>query len=344
MQADAVAVRLRQSGHSVFFDRDALPPAESFDERIRRAIAQSDLLLFLVSPESVAAGGYSLTELEFARARWKDPTRRILPVMVADTPYEDLPAYLRAVTILEPKGNFEAETVAAVARLAQRPWLRWSTAVAGALAAAALAALWVYQQEPDERQYRRTYFAGFDAAAHPDDDVWMVGTRADWAANVVDGHYRLCNVTGNTDASFQNRFQYFDKSGALIEQSDSKVSIKVKLEPPLAQYSSAGILYRKGPGESGFYIFVLSGGGTVSVGQYSESLRFLWSGEMNIDDRDFVKLAAEGFGNKIDFKVNDETVHTLSETSILAGDPGIFALSSGCFVFDDAAVYLPVSP
>ena len=52
--ADALALRLREAGHDLFFDREDLPPAESFDDRIRQALARSDLLVFLVSPESVA--------------------------------------------------------------------------------------------------------------------------------------------------------------------------------------------------------------------------------------------------------------------------------------------------
>ena len=100
--ADAIVLRLRQAGHSVFFDLDALPLAESYDERIRRAIDASDALVFLVSPESVTPGAYALTELEFARRRWEDPSGKVLPVMIADTDYAHIPAYLRAVTVLEP--------------------------------------------------------------------------------------------------------------------------------------------------------------------------------------------------------------------------------------------------
>jgi hypothetical protein len=111
-EADAITLRLREAGHQVFFDKDDLPPGESYDDRIRRALSDADGLIFLVSPESVAPGRYTLTEMGFARERWPNPSRRVLPVMVAATPYKDVPEYLKAVTVLEPQGNVVAETVA----------------------------------------------------------------------------------------------------------------------------------------------------------------------------------------------------------------------------------------
>lgn len=38
----------------------------------------------------------------------------MLPVLVRKTPFDDVPAYLKAVTILEPTANIAAETSAAV--------------------------------------------------------------------------------------------------------------------------------------------------------------------------------------------------------------------------------------
>jgi hypothetical protein len=49
-----------------------------------------------------------------AKKRWRHPGGHLLPVKVAPTPIEAIPAYLRAVTILEPQGDLVAETLAAV--------------------------------------------------------------------------------------------------------------------------------------------------------------------------------------------------------------------------------------
>ena len=141
--ADSIALRLREAGHDVFFDKDDLPAAVSFDDRIRQGLHRSNALVFLVSPESVAPGAYTLTEMQFARERWPNPSGRVLPVMVVPTPYPEIPEYLKAVTVLEPKGNVVAETAAAVERLARAPRRRrLVAALTLALVVAAGSAAW----------------------------------------------------------------------------------------------------------------------------------------------------------------------------------------------------------
>jgi hypothetical protein len=73
----------------------------------------------------VAQRRYTLTELEFARHKWPNPNAHVLPVMARITPLEQVPVYLKAVTILEPVGNVTAETSAAVdaMRVASTLWL-----------------------------------------------------------------------------------------------------------------------------------------------------------------------------------------------------------------------------
>jgi TIR domain len=121
MTADSVAISLRSRGHKVFLDRDDLPPGGSFEKRIESAIRDSDSFIFLISPDSLVEGRYTLTELKFARQKWPDPSNRVLPVIVRKTPLDQIPPYLRAVTILEPTGNVAAETSAA-AELLQSGW------------------------------------------------------------------------------------------------------------------------------------------------------------------------------------------------------------------------------
>ena len=115
--AESIQLALRNRGHQVFFSHDDLPPGESFDERIQKSIGECELLVFLISPQSVAKGRYTLTELAFARSQWRSPRGRVLPVVVAPTPMESIPNYLKAVTLLAPEGNIAAETAAAVDRV-----------------------------------------------------------------------------------------------------------------------------------------------------------------------------------------------------------------------------------
>lgn len=112
--AESITFSLRERGYTVFLDRDDLPPGESFNKQIERAINNCGILVFLISPDSVADGRYTLTELSFARHKWPSPDNRVLPVMVRKTPLERVPNYLKAVTILEPQGNVAAEASAAV--------------------------------------------------------------------------------------------------------------------------------------------------------------------------------------------------------------------------------------
>lgn len=135
--ADALTIALRQEGHDVFLDRDALKAAEGYHAAIRNAIRDAELFVFLVSPHSLEAGSYALTELEVARERWHDPSGHVLPVLVAPTPFDEIPAYLKAVTVLQPQGDPVAETVARVAALQagadRRRRRRWLGAGGGAL-------------------------------------------------------------------------------------------------------------------------------------------------------------------------------------------------------------------
>lgn len=116
--AESITFSLRNRGHVVFLDRDDLPAGNTYDQRIENAIKDSDLFIFLISSSSLAQGRYTLTELALARRKWPNPNRHILPIMTVKTPFNVIPEYLKAVTILEPQGNITPETSAAVDALA----------------------------------------------------------------------------------------------------------------------------------------------------------------------------------------------------------------------------------
>ena len=141
MAAEEVALALREEGQEVFFDRTQLPEGEAYDARIREAIEACDYLVFLLTPQAVAAGRYTLTELEFAQRRWPSPSGHVLPVMLLPTPPEAIPPYLRAVVILRPRGNAAAEVAAAIARSARPWWARTFRRYAAALVAIVISAV-----------------------------------------------------------------------------------------------------------------------------------------------------------------------------------------------------------
>lgn len=111
--AERIAFSLRARKHTVFLDQDDLPAGGEYDLRIEKAVQASDLMIFLITPASVARGRYTMSELEFARRKWRKPDGHILPVMIADTPIASLPGFLGSVSILEPKGNVAAEVAVA---------------------------------------------------------------------------------------------------------------------------------------------------------------------------------------------------------------------------------------
>lgn len=155
--AERLMLALEGEGHDVFMDRTDLKAGEAFHQRLREAIEGAQAMIFLVTPESVGAGSYALTELGLAQRQWRHPAGRVLPVMVAATPIAALPAYLSAVTVLAPRGELVAEVVAAVAELAaagpgrRRRWIVGAAVAAGVVAIAGVALWWQAGQREAER-------------------------------------------------------------------------------------------------------------------------------------------------------------------------------------------------
>ena len=138
--AHSIYLALRDQGHKVFFDRTDLPAGEEFHNRIRAAIEDSQLFLFLISPNAIDAGSYTLTELDIAE---KANVRR-LPAALGKLDVGQLPAALKAVTFLESDGNLPAAVAAEVHRIAVVLWRRRLKYVCAAVAALAIFATVFY--------------------------------------------------------------------------------------------------------------------------------------------------------------------------------------------------------
>lgn len=123
--AEEIVLALRAEGHRVFFDRAELTDGAAYNAPLREGIEACDLLVFLISPESVQPGRYTLTEVGLAEKKWPSPAGHVLPVMVRPTETAAIPPYLRSVVMLRPAGSVPAEVVTAVDRLLRPRWQRW---------------------------------------------------------------------------------------------------------------------------------------------------------------------------------------------------------------------------
>lgn len=118
-RVEPIRYALAEQGHEVFFDREDLKPGEAFDTKIRVAIERADLFVCFLTPYTIDAGSYTLNELSVCERMWPRADGRVLPVILADLPRQEIPAYLRSVTCLTPVGNVTASVSDAVHTLAQ---------------------------------------------------------------------------------------------------------------------------------------------------------------------------------------------------------------------------------
>lgn len=111
---------LSARGHDVFFDKEDLKSGAEFHSTIQSAVEECDVLIFLISPESIADRRYTLTELRYRQRKVPQASGRLLPVVVKPTLLARVPAYLRTVTLLFPQGNLAADVVDALDRLTSK--------------------------------------------------------------------------------------------------------------------------------------------------------------------------------------------------------------------------------
>jgi hypothetical protein len=176
--AERLRIALEGEGHSVFTDRAELKEGETYHEALREAVDAAEGLIFLITPRSVAPGSYALTELDLAQRQWRSPAGRVLPVLVEATPLASIPPYLRAVTLLQPKGDVVAETVAAMARLrgdSRRG--RW-IALAAVLLAIAAGTGWWWRETELERERAAARQALLKAEIAAASQLCQVGSHA----------------------------------------------------------------------------------------------------------------------------------------------------------------------
>jgi hypothetical protein len=137
-EADRLATALVQEGYDVFLDRDNLRAGEGFHASIREAIKTCSLFIFLISPTSIDLNSYAMTELDLARKRWRNPSGRILPVIVKPIQQSLVPPYISGLTYVDFGGNNIATTLALVHEIAANRLKKRAAVIFGLIAAASV--------------------------------------------------------------------------------------------------------------------------------------------------------------------------------------------------------------
>lgn len=201
-----------------------------------------------------------------------------------------------------------------------------------------------HEPDPDaDARFRRIYYQGFDRV--PDDEInqmWLSGESGDWRGELGDSAFRLCNASQSLTASYTSTFSYFDAIGQARDLRNAKATVRVRLVEPGANHSAAGLLFRKSPTGTDYLAFVLNFGNAVSLLRRRDAnLEILWTRDIPLREAGTgtVKLGLIGDGPIIYAYVDDELVEAYREPTASAGNPGVFAYSSGCFEFDDFTLF-----
>ena len=191
--------------------------------------------------------------------------------------------------------------------------------------------------------YRRTFYESFDPGNV--NNIWLIGKKGTWTGSLEDGSYILEHSSNETPVLRIRTSYREEKTDKLIDQGNCKVDLKVRVEEAGHQHSAAGLLFRANSANDNenFYTFVLEAGNNVSFTIVKDNhMKILWSQEIAPPKaNEMTSLRVVGMGSQIQLFVNDSLVHTVEQAELLKGDPGVFAMYKGRFVFADYAVYLP---
>jgi hypothetical protein len=154
--AERIRRTLVAAGFDCFLDTKSLPPGQEYNARIGQAIARADLFVFLSSAAALEPGSYALTELAFAEKKWRNPAGYVLPVTASSLDLGTLPAYLRPINVLQPRGNIEAEVLAWVEERAEH-----GGGGPGEPTGRDRLTRWVRQHQPPLRRQRRLVARSF---------------------------------------------------------------------------------------------------------------------------------------------------------------------------------------
>jgi hypothetical protein len=186
------------------------------------------------------------------------------------------------------------------------------------------------------------YFENFVEPASVSPDIWLMGARGPWSGGVAKRRYALRNKSGAETAAYTSIFTYAE-AGMPVDQTYAKVTMTVQLDGALSKHAAAGILYRASRMPDRFYAFALSVGGTLSWFEGEEGrVQVLRTWELRgHSDGQPARLQIESSPDAIHLYVGDRLFHRIDGAARAQGNPGVFAMGRGRFLFSEISVYLP---
>jgi len=318
MVAEEIALALQGQGHKVFFDKASLSASEDFHSTIKDEILHADRFLFLISPDSLKHGKYALTELRLAREKWSHPKEHVVPVLLRDTNIEDVPAYLRSVTVFEPQGNVAAE-IAALVNSSRPRRVTWIATAIIATLVLVLAGTIAYQYLPD-------YFnPTIPGSQQPDTGavqpfafrISVIGAERciiEWRPEEPDMSEATLVSHGVDVAVVKSEILAF--TGAILKRSSTNLSIlpgEASEVMPGAAYriSSLGV---NDPRYDSFHIYVRESEVTVSLYYHGNYIERIEPREIGIDWQEFQRAVGAAlislYRNRYEVEFGDVGIRT----------------------------------
>lgn len=201
--------------------------------------------------------------------------------------------------------------------------------------------------------FRVRYFEGFDL---DDDDpvagprystIWTIGADGPWRGSIRGGVYRLSNTTDTAAV----RYGYIGLSkgdGPRDDLSNARASVEVAIgEQHIGPFTAAGLLFRFDRSRRFYTGLVLSchasGGDSRSqlqlVRRDAQGLGLTpLGGPQGMDASKRFRLAIVGRGEFLDLSVDDQPFRSIPAPGDMRGDPGLLAIGTGEFEFDNFAI------
>lgn len=351
-----LATALRASGVDAILDAFHAPLGTDLAAFMDR-IATSDVVLLVCTPgfraksATGAAGGVGYEQAIITGQIFTGAARpeKFIPILRAGSVADSLPAYL----LNRHWADFrdDARFAESLDRLLRALLASPEHAVPPLGPRPVFAAPGFPGDAP--RAFRVRYFETFDlndddpVAAPRYANIWTIGDDGPWRGSIRDGVYRLANAH-DTDAVRYGYVGLGPADGSLDDLSDTRVSVDVRVgSRDTCPFTSAGLMFRFDRSRRFYSGLVLTR--QVRGDESRAQLQLVTRNERGfgltplgmpdgLDTSGIVTLGIEGRGAVLDLVVNDRPFRSVPAPAGLQGDPGLIALGSGQFEFDNFTI------